>query len=265
MKKFLIILFTIFASSAAAEDSYGSVDYLFGWQNADGSFQTAVAIDLQPGWKTYWRVAGPAGIPPEFDWSRSKNVGAISWSWPVPKTFHTNGMLSIGYSDTVIIPITITPQNPTEPVNIDVDLFFGVCADICIPAESRLLENLVPDTPTRRVSEIRASLQDRPMSAAESGLLSVRCNLTPSRRGFTIETHMDFANNLRGNQQLIVEYQDPDIWIDIADTHYSERTLTGVAELQYFGSGMLSVDRSLLRLTVIQDNGAVETMGCAKS
>src|SRR5436309_5964048 len=36
-----------------------------------------VAIQLQPGWKTYWRTPGDSGVPPRFDFSKSENIEAV--------------------------------------------------------------------------------------------------------------------------------------------------------------------------------------------
>ena len=262
MKRIPFSLLTLIAPAAMAEGNYGSVDYLYGWQENNGSYQTAIAINLNPGWKTYWRVPGPAGIPPEFDWGNSDNIGSISWSWPTPHVFHTNGMMSIGYTGPLVVPVTITPADPSRPVNIDVNVSFGVCSDICIPADARLTQHLSPAEPAERAPDIRAALRDTPITADQAGMRNATCRLTPSRRGFNIETNLDFTRDLSGNQQLIVEYKDPDIWIAAADTSWSGSSVTGSTEIQYFGNGMLSVDRSKLRITLIQDRGLVEFFGC---
>src|SRR5690606_3324502 len=39
-------------------------------------------VALAPGWKTYWRSPGEAGIPPSFDWSGSRNLAAATVLWP---------------------------------------------------------------------------------------------------------------------------------------------------------------------------------------
>jgi DsbC/DsbD-like thiol-disulfide interchange protein len=38
--------------------------------------QLVVGIQLRmdDGWKTYWRNPGDSGVPPQFDWSGSKNL-----------------------------------------------------------------------------------------------------------------------------------------------------------------------------------------------
>src|SRR5438270_13367762 len=44
-----------------------------------------IAIQLQPGWHTYWRTPGDSGVPPRFDFSKSENVEAVTVLWPASK------------------------------------------------------------------------------------------------------------------------------------------------------------------------------------
>ena len=37
-------------------------------------WRAGIEIRLKRGWHTYWRYPGDAGVPPEFDFQRSKNV-----------------------------------------------------------------------------------------------------------------------------------------------------------------------------------------------
>lgn len=46
-----------------------------------------IAIQLQPGWHTYWRTPGDSGVPPRFDFSKSDNVEAVTVLWPAPRKF----------------------------------------------------------------------------------------------------------------------------------------------------------------------------------
>ena len=43
-----------------------------GAMQPDGSIQAGVHIQLDKGWKTYWRVPGDAGVPPDFNWDRDR-------------------------------------------------------------------------------------------------------------------------------------------------------------------------------------------------
>jgi len=95
-------------------------------------------IELDHGWKTYWRLPGDAGIPPQFDWSGSKNLKSVEVLWPAPHRFLDAGGEAIGYKDRVIFPLRIAPENPDAPVTLNLSLFFGVCQDICIPGSGEL-------------------------------------------------------------------------------------------------------------------------------
>src|SRR3979490_1253925 len=46
-----------------------------------------IAIQLQPGWHTYWGTPGDSGVPPRFDFSKSDNVEAVAVLYPAPQKF----------------------------------------------------------------------------------------------------------------------------------------------------------------------------------
>ena len=62
------------------------------------------------GWKTYWRMPGDAGIPPQFDWSGSQNVKSVEVLWPAPQRFIDSGGETVGYKDRVVFPLRIVPD-----------------------------------------------------------------------------------------------------------------------------------------------------------
>ena len=43
-----------------------------------------ISVQLDPGWKTYWRTSGDSGVPPRFDFSKSENIEAVTVLWPAP-------------------------------------------------------------------------------------------------------------------------------------------------------------------------------------
>ena len=74
-----------------------------------------IAIQLQPGWKTYWRTPGDFGVPPRFDFSKSENVEAVTVLWPAPMKFDDGaGGHSIGYKTQVVLPLRIVTKKPTS-------------------------------------------------------------------------------------------------------------------------------------------------------
>src|ERR1700742_907388 len=76
-----------------------------------------IALQLQPGWKTYWRTPGDSGVPPRFDFSKSDNVETVTVLWPAPMKFDDGaGGFSLGYKKQVVLPLRIVAKNNDKPV-----------------------------------------------------------------------------------------------------------------------------------------------------
>jgi len=109
-----------------------------------GAQFAGVEIEMAPGWKTYWRNPGDAGgVPPYFDWSASENLAAATVSYPAPKRLHDAAGDAIGYKSRVLFPVAISPSDPARPITLALAFEYGVCREICIPAEARF-ELVVP-------------------------------------------------------------------------------------------------------------------------
>lgn len=258
--KYLLILAALFPSSTLAEEIYGDVTYLNGWRLSDGSYQTAINFELDEGWKTYWRAPGPAGIPPSFDWSRSHNIANIEIDWPTPEVFDTYGLTSIGYHGPVTLPVRITPIDPNVEVSVNLKMDFGVCSDICVPARAQF-SAILGNLPDNGVSIIKTALASTAISARNGGIQNISCDITPNGSGFDIQANLKFTDPL-GIRTTVIEYPDPDIWIDIAKTSANGQHLTASATMEYYGKGMLSIDRSNIRITVLEGGRAIEINGC---
>lgn len=99
--------------------------------------RAGIEIKLAPGWKTYWRYPGDAGIPPLFDFARSENVKAVTVLWPAPQRFSVDGVRLVGYAGQVILPLRIVPQDPAKPVVLRLKLDYAICEKLCMPMEAK--------------------------------------------------------------------------------------------------------------------------------
>lgn len=96
-----------------------------------------IAIQLDPGWKTYWRTSGDSGVPPRFDFTKSDNIEAVTVLWPAPMQFDDGaGGVSLGYHDQVVLPLRIVPKSNDKPVTLRASINYAVCEKICIPLEA---------------------------------------------------------------------------------------------------------------------------------
>src|SRR6187397_3063501 len=97
-----------------------------------------VAIQLQPGWKTYWRTPGDSGVPPRFDFSKSDNVEAVTVLWPAPRKFDDGaGGTALGYKQQVVLPLRIVAKNADKPVTLRAEINYAVCEKLCIPVDAK--------------------------------------------------------------------------------------------------------------------------------
>ncbi len=114
-------------------------------ENGARALMAGVDIVLDPGWKTYWRSPGDAGgIPPRFDWSRSENLKVGAVQFPAPQRFVDSTGTTIGYKDRVVFPVSIQAVDQTRPIKIALQVDYGVCAELCIPARAQLVLVIPP-------------------------------------------------------------------------------------------------------------------------
>ncbi|MFO1089139.1 MAG: protein-disulfide reductase DsbD family protein [Hyphomicrobiales bacterium] len=140
-----------------------------------GAGLAGVALELAPGWKTYWRVPGDTGVPPDFDWSGSTNVAKAEVLWPAPHRMSDGqGGEVIGYTDTVVFPVRVTASDPAKPVALHLRLHYAVCHDICLPGDAELALPLGEgaDKPaiTAGLSTVPVDDPNAPLSVAKAAL-----------------------------------------------------------------------------------------------
>ena len=119
-------------------DARSAVRLVAGSRPAGGGYLRAgVEVRLKPGWHTYWRYPGDAGIPPQFDFTQSQNVKQIDVMWPAPQRLAEGGSTSIGYLLGVLFPLRVVPLDAARPVGLRLKLDYAICEKQCVPAEGR--------------------------------------------------------------------------------------------------------------------------------
>jgi len=106
---------------------------------------TGLQIELDPGWKTYWRIPGDSGIPPQIKWDGSTNIKSIELSWPTPHRFIDKYGMSIGYKNEIVLPVKIVPKDKTAPIHLALELNYAVCAEVCLPASANMTLEIKPE------------------------------------------------------------------------------------------------------------------------
>src|SRR5205823_10965599 len=114
-------------------DARSSARLIAGSQPVAGTppLRAGIEIKLKPGWHTYWRYPGDAGVPPQFDFKDSRNVKSIDVLWPAPQQLSEDGGVSIGYVGELIWPLRVVPQDPRKGVVLNVKLDYAICEKLC--------------------------------------------------------------------------------------------------------------------------------------
>lgn len=246
--------------SAQSLDAVAALEVLPGWQTADGDHMAALRITLAPGWKTYWRAPGDAGIPPQIDFSGSDNIGSAQFHWPVPEVFDQAGMRSIGYHDQVVVPIELTPQTAGVPIALSGVIDIGVCEEVCVPVRLPFMAELPASG--GRDGAIVAALVNRPLTAAEADVTAATCSVSPAADGLTVTARISMPST-GGSEAVVIEAGDPAIWVSTPDVTRDGNVLTATVDMVHTVTPSFALDRSAVRITVLGRNNAVDIQGCS--
>jgi len=129
---------------------------------------TGVEISMSQGWKTYWRTPGDSGgLPPHFDWSGSVNLASAKVLYPAPRRFKDAFGDSVGYTGSVTFPIEVRAADPAKPIELRLSLNYGVCHEICVPADAKLALHIPAGGSAASSPEIAAALAAVPRPSGE--------------------------------------------------------------------------------------------------
>jgi len=221
-----------------------------------------VEVRLAEGWKTYWRQPGDSGgIPPRFDWTGSVNLSGARVLYPAPERLSDPTGESIGYKKNVIFPVELTPADPARPVLLKLAFEYGICRDICVPAEARFEVTIAPGAVTGLQAELARMIARVPRAPASIGpgapaLVAARAVLTGSAPRLTFEVAVPGGA------------ADADLFVEAADGLYlpmAAKVGEAAPDRALFSIDLsrgVEIDRlrgAALRLTIVAAGGMVET------
>ena len=129
------------AASDWASNAHGAARLITAVEATGSSAQLDVGLQLRltPGWHTYWRTPGDAGVAPTIDWNGSENLAGAVTAWPAPvRLTPLAGLETQGYEDGVVLPIAVTLAHPGAPLRLHAEVDYASCKDVCIPYHASL-------------------------------------------------------------------------------------------------------------------------------
>ena len=104
-------------------------------------FTVGLLLRMAPGWHTYWKFSGDAGLPTELKWKLPPGWKIGDIQWPIPlKTLDPGDIETYGYENEVFLMQEITPAPKVEgsSARLSTEANWLVCEKICIPGSATL-------------------------------------------------------------------------------------------------------------------------------
>jgi thiol:disulfide interchange protein/DsbC/DsbD-like thiol-disulfide interchange protein len=115
-------------------------------------FTVGLLLQMAPGWHTYWKFSGDAGLPTELKWKLPPGWKTGEIQWPIPlKTIDPGDIETYGYENELLLmqEITPPPNINTSSVKPFAEANWLVCEKICIPGGT----TLQLDSPVAKTSQ----------------------------------------------------------------------------------------------------------------
>ena len=221
--------------------------------------EAGLEIVLPPGWKTYWRTPGDAGIPPTIDASASRGLARFEVAFPAPVLFEEAGLTALGYTETVILPLDVRRASATGAADLDLAVQIGLCHEICLPLDTRIQAHVAADRPADTDAAARiAAARARVPVAATMGTAPEILSLRRIERDGRAEIEVEAAMPEGGDHDLLVEGPTADWALPVPE----RRSPAGARETWAFaidgvpkGADIAATD---LRFTLLAGDRAVE-------
>lgn len=110
------------------------------------AFTVGLRQRITPHWHTYWKNPGDSGEPTRLTWKLPAGFEASDIRWPIPQALPVGPLMNFGYSDELLLPVTITPPADLAGgarVTLEALAEWLVCEKICVP-ESKTVTLTLP-------------------------------------------------------------------------------------------------------------------------
>ncbi len=169
--------------------------------------EAGIEIRLAPGWHTYWRSPGDAGIPPSVDWAGSDNLAQARIAWPAPQRYSLQGFETAAYRHHVVLPVALTLTRPGEKLALHAAVDYAACAQICVPYSVKLALDLPAGTASTspQAGLIAAARARVPKSLAADRIKLVSANAAGSGNNTALVVRLRAAG---------APFQTPDLFVE---------------------------------------------------
>jgi DsbC/DsbD-like thiol-disulfide interchange protein len=181
--------------------------------------------------------------------------------YPAPERFPDKEGDTIGYKTAVVLPIAVRAKDAAKPVVLKVAVEYGVCKDVCIPAEASLMLTLPPGgvakaAGTALMEAIGRVPRDGQARRTEDPLVkSIKIDLASTKPSILIEA--EFPGDAKGADAFL---DAPDgLWIPLAKAAGGSGAVRRFVVDLSDGADLGDLKGKTIRLTLVSASGQSET------
>ncbi len=137
-------------------------------ENGQKKLIAGFELVIEDGWKIYAPDNSGFGVPPSFDLTNSQNID-IGKTNPIFPASHPekeqigNEIIEYStYKETVIIPFELEVIEADQKTNLEIEINYGLCKEVCIPASQKFsLEIPALDNDSEILRNIQQYLENK--------------------------------------------------------------------------------------------------------
>ena len=261
--KFGILVFGFLISSSLIIHANGLVSAKItdGWIEKDQKLIFGLKIDLNKNWKTYWRLPGNAGLKPLFTFDKSENVFAAKIMWPSPIIFGEDNLWSIGYKDSVLLPLEVTPIDTSKPIKLEIQADIGVCDDVCIPVTLNVSYFATPGQ-NQENYEILGAILSEPIKSDDIGFQPPQCIIKNGE--LLMELNEQNVNTgIATIEPFVIEVGSSVFYVNSKKAYFFDDRITVSTKNSVETELPGVISRETIKTTIIGSNQSLEFVGCS--
>lgn len=173
------------------------------------TFMLGVELTMQPGWHTYYKESGDAGMPTSIDWVLPEGYKHGELLWQKPHKFDDGGIVTYGYADKTVIAVKVTaPETLAEgsAQKFDAKVKWLECKELCIPGSGQTSLTLpaAKSGSNAQPGEVD-SFKDSGFTGSVNDLQTENHGASGTNNGGTGETNVGANNSSSGNGGSILD------------------------------------------------------------
>ncbi len=183
--------------------------------------QLGLRLQMADGWHTYWKNPADSGLPTKLAWTLPPGFTAGALEWPRPERISLPPLMSFGYNDEVLLPVTV--QVPADlpagrPVRLAARAEWLECKEICLPGKADLEITLPVEAGARPSGDAARFAKTRALLPGDGGTWRPRALSVPKRLVLVFTPPAaPSAAYFFVDQPQVLEYAEPQKLLKTAD------------------------------------------------